>query len=239
MTGTGERIPKIIHYCWFGGTKKPDLVKQSIESWKVHLPHFVIKEWSESNFDWKAHPFSKRMYETKKWAFVADYARLEILSKYGGVYLDTDMLIVKDITPLLDCELLLGKESETVVSGGMIGAIPRHPFIEACRNRYETMQGLPTTIPRLLTEVYKEMRPSLSHVTVCDPDTFYPYSPETISRYGKELLPEATYGVHLWNYSWGHPVLRAANKLPIYHSAKKLLNTLGLKRMLKKILGLS
>lgn len=234
-----KTIPKTIHFCWFGGNKKPALVQECIKSWEKHLPDFTIKEWNESNYDVSAHPFTKRMHESKRWAFVSDYARLEILSRHGGIYLDTDMDIVRDISPLLNCELLLGKEGDHVISAGMIGAVPNHPYIQKCLKRYDLITGTPPTIPRLITEIYEEMKLDLQYVTVCPPIAFYPYSQETISNYRKENLSSDTYGVHLWNYSWGNPVLRFANSLPLYHSLKRVLDRFGIKTAIKKILRLS
>ena len=69
-------IPKLIHYCWFGGKEKPDSVKQCIESWKKYCPDYEIREWNESNFDIQANDYCREAYEAKRWAFVADYARL-------------------------------------------------------------------------------------------------------------------------------------------------------------------
>ena len=83
-------IPKIIHYCWFGGNPLPTDVKRCIESWKKMCPDYEIKRWDESNFDVNAHPFTKAAYEAKAWAFVSDYARLKVVCDNGGIYLDTD-----------------------------------------------------------------------------------------------------------------------------------------------------
>ncbi|MDQ5962377.1 MAG: hypothetical protein QG653_184 [Patescibacteria group bacterium] len=232
-------IPKIIHFCWFGGKPKPPLIESCITSWAKHLPDFSIKEWNESNYDVHAHPFTARMYKEKKWAFVSDYARLEILSKYGGIYLDTDMEILKDISPLLETNLLLGEEKKGIISAGMVGATPNHPYIEECRRRYDTMDGTPPTIPLLITGVYETMKKDLQNVKVCPPVAFYPYTQETIGTYSKETLSPETYGVHLWNYSWGNPLLRLANKFPLYHALKKVLTHLGIKKVIKKILRLS
>ncbi len=236
---TQASIPKTIHYCWFGKNPKPKLVQECIASWKKHLPGFSIKEWNESNYDVSKHPFTARMYKEKKWAFVSDYARLEILSSHGGIYLDTDMEIVKDISPLLSCELLLGKETNETISAGMIGAIPHHPYIVACKEKYNNVHATPPTIPRLITGVYNDMKERLTNTIVCEPIAFYPYSPETIASYKKSDLTPGTYGVHLWNYSWGHPALRFLNQFSLYHASKRLLTALGLKSAIKKLLRLS
>jgi mannosyltransferase OCH1-like enzyme len=179
------------------------------------------------------------MYNEKKWAFVADYARLTILEREGGIYLDTDMELVKDITPLLDCSLLLGEEEKGIISAGMVGATPHHPYITLCKESYNSITGLPPTIPRLMTSVFNSMKDSMEHVRVCEPVVFYPYSQETISRYKKEDLPTSTYGVHLWNYSWGHPLNRFFKKIGIHRFGTKIVTVLGIKPLLKKILRFS
>ena len=84
-----RHIPKVIHYCWFGGKEKPPLVKKCIESWHQYCPDYEIKEWNETNFDVDCIPYVAAAYADKKWAFVSDYARLYLVYEYGGVYLDT------------------------------------------------------------------------------------------------------------------------------------------------------
>ena len=90
-------IPKIIHYCWFGRNPLPALTLKCIESWNTHLPDYEIIEWNEDNFDVNQFSFAKDAYDSKKYAFVSDVCRLYVLSKYGGIYLDTDMEILKPL----------------------------------------------------------------------------------------------------------------------------------------------
>ena len=87
-------IPKVIHYCWFGGNKKSRLIQKCIKSWKKYCPDFEIREWNEQNFDVHSHPYVAQAYEAKKRAFVSDYARHWILYEHGGVYLDTDVELI-------------------------------------------------------------------------------------------------------------------------------------------------
>ena len=89
-------IPKFIHFCWFGKQDKPRFVLECMESWKKFLPDFEIFEWNEDNFSLQ-HPFIENAVNKRLWAFVADYARVEILKKSGGIYLDTDMLFIKNL----------------------------------------------------------------------------------------------------------------------------------------------
>ena len=87
MKSDNKKIPKVIHYCWFGGKPKPSLVLKCIESWKRVLPGYEIKEWNESNFDINFNTYTKSAYDNKKWAFVSDVARLKALLDEGGIYL--------------------------------------------------------------------------------------------------------------------------------------------------------
>lgn len=105
-------IPKIIHYCWFGNSQKPDRVRKYIDNWKKMLPDYQIMEWNEKNFDVNYNIYTKEAYERRKYAFVSDVARLYALHEFGGVYLDTDIEIKRDLTPILEkYHCILGYEA--------------------------------------------------------------------------------------------------------------------------------
>ncbi len=229
-------IPKIIHYCWFGPHKKSEAILKCIESWKRTCPDFVIKEWTEENFDINASPFTKKMHEEKKWAFVADYARLFTLQNEGGFYLDTDMLLLQSLSPLTTHECVLGEESPGIISAGMIGATPHHPFITACKEFYDTHALEVITIPRALTAVFAEYKDK-SSLTVFPPHAFYPFDAKHIHTYHGQALGDTVYGVHLWHYSWGHPLNKFFKKIGVYSIGKKITEALGIKKVLKKLLG--
>ena len=101
-------ITKTIHYCWFGRGELPEKAKQCIESWKKFCPDYEIKEWNEDNFDMNSCAYVKEAYEAKKWAFVSDYARFEILYKYGGLYFDTDVELVKSFDDIVSKGTFMG-----------------------------------------------------------------------------------------------------------------------------------
>ena len=105
-------IPKIIHYCWFGGNPLPELALKCINSWKQSMPDYEIKEWNETNFDVNIISYTKEAYLAKKYAFVSDYARYWILYTYGGVYLDTDVEMVKPIYDILEKGAFMGHERD-------------------------------------------------------------------------------------------------------------------------------
>ena len=93
-------IPKVIHYFWFGNNPKPEIVAKCIASWKKYMPDWEIKEWNESNYDVQCCRYVEQAYKAKKWAFVSDYARFDILNRIGGLYFDTDVELLK---PIPDC----------------------------------------------------------------------------------------------------------------------------------------
>lgn len=112
-------IPKIIHYCWFGMGEKSELIKNCIQSWKKFCPDYQIVEWNEGNFDVNIHDYSKVAYENKYWAFVSDYARLKIINDNGGVYLDTDVELIKNMDFLLENNFYCGCEQPNTVNTGV------------------------------------------------------------------------------------------------------------------------
>lgn len=105
-------IPKVIHYCWFGGNPLPKSAQKCIASWKKYLPDYEIKEWNESNFDVNVIPYTAEAYKSKKYAFVSDYARFWILNKYGGLYFDTDVEVIKNMDDIIAKGPFMGCENE-------------------------------------------------------------------------------------------------------------------------------
>lgn len=107
-----ESIPKIIHYCWFGGNPLPELALKCIASWRKFLPDYEIKEWNESNFDVYQAPYVAEAYRLKKYAHVSDYARFWILRHYGGVYFDTDVEVIRPLSDILARGPFMGFECQ-------------------------------------------------------------------------------------------------------------------------------
>lgn len=229
-------IPKTIHYCWVGPAEKNEEILSCIKSWKTHNPDFVIQEWNESNFPIDSFPFTKKMYAEKRWAFVADYIRLYVLEHHGGIYFDTDMLLLRSLSPLLVTSCILGKEAPHTISAGMMGAAPHHPYIIACKKFYDDNPQKIITIPRVLTQVFNDTAHKES-ITVFPPKTFYPFDAEHIEEWHGQDLGGDVYGVHLWNYSWGHPLNKWFKKIGIYRFGKKVTEILGIKKILKKLFG--
>lgn len=115
-------IPKIIHYCWFGRNPLPPLAIKCIESWKKILPEYEIKEWNEDNFDLDMYPYAREAYDNRKFAFVTDIVRLHALYTEGGVYMDTDVEILKPLDPYLHHSAFSGFEAEDRFSTGLMAA---------------------------------------------------------------------------------------------------------------------
>ena len=101
-------IPRIIHYCWFGRGQMPEMALKCIESWHKHMPDYRYKLWNEDNFDINSVPYVKEAYEARKFAFVTDYVRLYALYHEGGIYMDTDVEVLKPYDDLLNLKGFTG-----------------------------------------------------------------------------------------------------------------------------------
>jgi len=106
-------IPKIIHYCWFGGSPLPKDALECIASWKRYHPDYEIKEWNENNFNVHMIPFMSEAYSANKYAYVSDYARLWVLYNYGGVYFDTDVEVIRPLDDIFSMGSFMGIEKCT------------------------------------------------------------------------------------------------------------------------------
>ena len=133
-------IPKVIHYCWFGGKELPELARRCIASWKQYCPAYQIIRWDERNFDVHANGYTRWCYENGKWAFLSDYARLAIVAAHGGIYLDTDVELIAALDPLLDHSAFFSMESPGMVNTGQgFGAEANHPAVLAMLQIYNTL----------------------------------------------------------------------------------------------------
>ncbi len=209
-------IPRIIHYCWFGGNPLPESVLKYIESWKKYCPDYEIKQWNEENYDYKKCPYTLEAYEAKKWAFVSDYARLDIIYNNGGIYLDTDVEIIKSLDGLLDneCFLALEQHSHLIASGLGFGAEKGNEAIKEMLDEYRDVHfklanGIYNTMPPCPTrntapfykhgfnlEIDKPVK--LGSATVYPPEYFCPYNYEDNSC----NITENTVSIHHYDSSW-------------------------------------
>jgi hypothetical protein len=131
------RIPKLIHYCWFGGKAKPDIVVKCMESWKRRLPDYEFIEWNESKFDVHSNPYVKEAYHAGKFAFVSDYVRVYALYHLGGIYMDTDVEVLKSFDDLLHHESFWGFEQENFIATSTIGAAKGNKLIKQFLDSYQ------------------------------------------------------------------------------------------------------
>lgn len=116
-------IPKIIHYCWFGGNPLPELAVKCIESWKKNCPDYEIKQWDETNFDLHYNEYVWEAFQAKKWAFITDVVRLYALKNYGGVYMDTDVEVLKSLDPFLEHIAFSGFENDKNIPTGIMASV--------------------------------------------------------------------------------------------------------------------
>ena len=133
-------IPKKIHYVWMGKNEKNRKIKRCMKTWKKYLKDYEIIEWNEDNFDINSHPFVKKAYEEKKWAFVSDYIRFYVIYNYGGVYFDTDIIMVGNIDELLINKAFVGFESHDYPFTAVFGAEKEHEFCKRVLDYYDNLE---------------------------------------------------------------------------------------------------
>lgn len=207
-------IPKIIHYCWFGPKQIPEKISEYIETWKKFCPDFEIMLWNEDNFDVNLFKVSELAYQAKKYAFVADVCRIYALEKFGGIYLDTDMQLIKPIDDLLYHPAFVGFEDDDFAAAGIIGAESKNPFIIDVLGYYEEIENInfnsmeiyDFTIPIIFTKILKEKFSLISKINndlpnycfIYKEDYFYPKNYHT----GLTNITLNTYAIHHYDASW-------------------------------------
>ena len=133
-------IPKIIHYCWFGGGAISPENRKCMKSWKKYCPDYKIIEWNEQNFDIGTNRYAQQAYEAKKYAFVSDYARLAVVYEHGGIYLDTDVELVRPLDELLELPGFMGFQNNNEVATGLgFGARKGNPVVQALLRDYDAL----------------------------------------------------------------------------------------------------
>ncbi len=129
-------IPKIIHYCWFGRKPLPDEVKKNIKSWEKFCPGYQIKEWNEDNFDVTSNIYVQEAYESCKWAFVTDYVRLFAMVTEGGIYMDTDVEVLRPLDEFLHHHAFSGFETDTDIPTGIMASEKGFPLFQKLLQDY-------------------------------------------------------------------------------------------------------
>lgn len=205
-------IPKIIHYCWFGGNPLPDDAKKYIESWKKYCPGYEIREWNEETFDLTSCDFVREAYENKKWAFITDYVRLAVLYQYGGIYMDTDVEVIKPLDEFLTLKGFSGFESETQVPTGIMASERENIFIKKLLDYYEGRHfilpdgSLDTKTNVIIITDYALKEGLIQNNTLQNINdyTFYPkeyFCPKDYTT-GNISITENTYCIHHFSGSW-------------------------------------
>jgi mannosyltransferase OCH1-like enzyme len=196
-------IPKIIHYCWFGSQEMGRLEQDCLNSWKSVLHDFEFRLWNEDSLDLRDYPFAFQAYQSGKYAFVSDVVRLHALSQNGGIYLDTDMLVLGSFDLLLDNDFFTGEYRSGNLNAAIIGSKANHPLLLKLLKVYTAMEFdflKPKTIPEVFDEVVWGF--TQDSVKIYPPDFFYPLPLEKKSEDYSSYLSKNSIAVHLWNHSW-------------------------------------
>lgn len=208
-----SNIPKVVHYCWFGDQPMSKDLKSYVDNWKYILKDYEIVEWNENNFDVSSLPFTKEAYDSKTWAFVSDYVRTYVLYNYGGIYLDTDMELIKSFDHLLDNEAFCGFESMAYLGTAVLGCRKGNPWIKDMLDVYKNKHFInedgsldKTANVRFFTAITEQKYKlktnnkfqQLSDVTIYPTCYFYP---KNICTH-KTKITDDTVGIHHWKASW-------------------------------------
>lgn len=215
-------IPKVVHYCWFGGNQLPDDAKKCIESWRKFFPEYEIKEWNERNFDVNCCDYVKEAYAAKKWAFVSDYARFWILYHEGGLYFDTDVEVIKDMSDIIAQGAFMGCETDDKCNPGLgLGANPGLGIYKEILDYYAKIHFLieGNTTETVVTHTSKILKShgwvgngeieQIEGVTIYPPEYFCPMDYKT----GKLDITPNTRSIHWYTASWQSSYSKAKTKL--------------------------
>lgn len=230
-----NEIPKVIHYCWFGGNPLPELAIKCIASWKKFLPDYEIREWNESNYDVQKNKYIAQAYDAKKYAFVSDYARFDILYQYGGIYFDTDVEVIKPLDEILKRGAFAGVESAGALAAGLGIASPvASPIYKEILRSYDNSDFLYkngsmnlTTVVDRVSKIFAEHGftnkneiQTIADVTIYPSDYFCPIDPKT----GILNVTDNTYTIHHYAATWTIPLRKNYMKL-----RSKIASKLGIK----------
>ena len=228
-----RKIPKKIHYCWFGNNKMSDLNKMCIESWYKHCPDYEIVLWNEDNYDFSKNIYMKEAYEAEKWGFVPDYARIDIIYNEGGIYLDTDVELIKNIDDFLYQDAFCAVDSSNLVSLGLgFGAKKENSFIKKMISVYDDISFINENnsynnipAPSLQKNFFENMGyvcdgnyKIIDNVTFLPANVFAGYN----HRVGQYDISIHTYGIHHYEGTWASE--RFKEQLKKMHKLYKMAN---------------
>lgn len=208
-----NKIPRTIHYCWFGGKEKPGIVKKCIETWKRQLSGYEIIEWNEHNFNLDLNSYVKEAHSAGKYAFVSDYVRVYALYNYGGIYLDTDVEVFKSFDDLLHHTSFWGFEQENYIATSTIGAEKGSSLIKEFLDSYNEKKFIKRdgtfnqlTNVSIITKLLqgKGLIPNGHYQEINQIGVFYPqtyFSPYDYINC-QSFISEKTYAIHHFYKSW-------------------------------------
>lgn len=201
------RIPKVIHYCWFGYGAKDDVVKKCMASWRKYLPDYQVKVWDELSFNVDCNRFVSEAYAYRKWAFVADYVRLHALYTEGGIYLDTDVEVFRPLDEFLNHTAFSGFEDGTLIPTGLMGAEKGNPWIKRLLQYYQNR-------PFIQADGTLDLKPNTNIITDISSseyglrcDNSFQVLKDEVAIYPREFFCIDTgiieaYATHHFNGSW-------------------------------------
>lgn len=205
-------IPKKIHYCWFGGNPLPKDALKCIESWKKYCPDYEIIEWNESNFDINCCDYVREAYEAKKWAFVSDVARLYALVHHGGVYMDTDVEVLKPLDDILSYEAVSGFEAKDRIPTGLMACQKGQALFVELLHDYDNAHfikedgtfNITTNVTRITNTCLKYGLKLNNTLQTVNGFTLFPYDYFCPKNYETKVvdLTENTYTIHHFDGSW-------------------------------------
>lgn len=208
-----EKIPRTIHYCWFGGARMPDRLRQYVDGWKWMLPDYKFIEWNEKNYDVTKNEYMYSAYKNKKWGFVTDYVRLDAVYSHGGIYLDTDVELIRRPDELLHNDAYIGFERlSTVNTGAGFGAVKGFPILGELMEFYESCEFINDEDPNKMvlcpiyeTEILKRhgLKPNGCFQVVDDMSVYPVEYFNAKSLYSNKLkITDRTISVHHCTWTW-------------------------------------
>lgn len=217
------KIPSKIHYCWFGGKPLPDLAKKCIASWEKYCPDYEIIRWDETNFDINCCDYVREAYEAQKWAFVSDVARLHVLVYHGGIYMDTDVEVIRPIDAFRQFEAFSGFEKMDAIPTGVMASRANHPLFEELLDEYDSKHFVQadgtydlTTNVKYITDACLKYGLKLNNsLQTVNGFTLFPsefFCPRNLKT-GVIELTDNTYTIHHFAGSWVDPYTKFRGKV--------------------------
>ncbi|MBQ6772647.1 MAG: glycosyl transferase [Synergistaceae bacterium] len=206
-------MPKIIHYCWFGRASLPEQALKCIASWKKFCPDYQIIEWNEDNFDLDYCPYTREAYDSRKFAFVTDVVRLYAMITFGGIYMDTDVEVIKPLDDLLQFHAVSGFESVKYIPTGLMACEKNNPAFSEFLREYDGLhfisqdgtQDITTNCVRITNKCLEYgLRLDNTEQTLANGFHILPIDylcPKDLQT-GKINLTANTYTIHHFNGSW-------------------------------------